>query len=336
MFLLTLLACDNAPVHSLVLTGWDYDWDMLSHRVALLKVVVRQDSTADIGLVGGSYSTGDDATDTALYRVGYADIGIPGAVYTEGAADWTVGPAASGSTTISATAPEGCDHEVAVHLNGFSIDTNVPQSADYPTDYDPALGYTSNGFGFVLGEPTVTDGSLTVEVTATVRWAAQDRDDMNAAIPFAQTGVSANVLFVCFKGEIVPSQAGSSASYPWEPPETEQPPMTADVAITGEKPDGVLAFTGFDLVADFTNHDGTSAGDYLRSFGVEVEGSDDGSGTWSGTSTAAITNSSFIEYGQLNASFTADYARLGTRGATSELRSASGTHDVGELTIPLD
>ncbi len=343
MLLLSLLACNDAPVHALVLTGWEYEWEQLSHRVSLLKVALNQDGTADLGLIGGSYTTGQDATDTPYYRLGYADIGIPGAVYTEGSAEWTIGPDPSGTTTITATAPDGCDHDVAVYLDGFSINTDVAQSSDYPVDYDPGLGYTSNGFGFTLGEPYVvrrdqhdSGGDLSVEVTASVRWAPQDRDDMNAAIPFAQTGVSATVLFVCFKGEIVASPASSGTDYPWEPPYTDQPPMTADVSIAGKKPEGVLAFSGFELTADFTNVDGSAAGDYLRSFGVEVDGSDDGAGAWSGTSTAQITNSSLIEYGDLNASFTADYSRIGVKGAVSEARSAAGTHEVGETTISLD
>ncbi len=343
MLLITLLACQEDSAPALVLTGWEYEWEVLSHRVSLLRVGVNQDGTADMGLIGGSYTTGEDGSDTPHYRLGYAQVAVPGAAYVEGSAEWTIGPGASGSSTVSAVAPDGCDHDVAVFLNGFSIDTDVPQSADFPADYDPSLGYTSNGFGFQLGEPVLTrrdqhdpNGTLSVQVTATVRWAPQDRDDMNAAIPYAQTGVSARVLFVCFKGDLATTSVSGGEDYAWDPPYTEQAPVTQDFSIAGDKPDGVLALTGFDLQADFTNVDGSAAGDYLRSFGVEAEGADDGEGTWSGAVTAQVTNSSAIEYGDEDSSFTADYARIGVKGATTDARVAEGTHDVGEATLTLE
>ena len=65
----------------------------------------------------------------------------------------------------------------------FEIDTDVPLAdspdADVP-DYDPALGFTSRGFGMAIGE-----GDEGWEATATVRWGPRDRADMNAAIPLA-------------------------------------------------------------------------------------------------------------------------------------------------------
>lgn len=337
MVLFLLVACTPAkPVHALVLTGWDYEWELLSHRVSLLRVELNQDATVDLGLIGGSFTTGEEGTDTPDYRLGWADIGVPGASFTTASADWVIGPAAEGTTTLTAKAPGECGDQVAAFLNGFAIDTDVAQSADYPTDYDPALGYTSNGFGFALGEPALADGELAVDVTASVRWAPQDREDMNAAIPYAQTGVTADVLFVCFSGDLAAGSASGSTDYPWEPPYTEQAPMTGALDLAGSKPDGVVGATGFDLDAAFTNNDGTAAGDYLRGFGVELAGADDGAGSWTGTTTAEITNSSAIEYGDLLASFTADYARVGVKGATTTTGQVEGAHEVGETSVTLE
>jgi hypothetical protein len=337
MLLLTLLACQSPgdPVHALVLSGWEYDWELLSHRVSLLRVDLQQSATADLALVGGSYTTGEDASDTPNYRIGWSDIGVPGATFTEANGEWVVGPEGTSTAALTVEAPESCEN-VTAYLNGFSIETDIPQSADYPADYDPALGYTSNGFGFSLSEPTNTDGVLAVDVTASIRWAPQDREDMNAAIPFAQTGVSARVLFACYAGDAVTMTVSGSADYPFEPAYTEQPPMTAPVEIAGVAPDGVLGNTGFNLDAAFTNVDGSDAGDYLRSFGVELTGADDGEGNWRGTTTAQITNSSLIEFGDLLASFSASYARIGVRGSITEMRTIEGTHTVGETTINLE
>ncbi len=336
MLLLSLLACTpGEPVHALILTGWEYEWELLSHRVSLIRVEVNQDGAVDLGLIGGSYTTGDDMTDTPYYRLTYADIGVPGASYADASGGWTMGPDPTGTTTLSTPAPDGCDQEIAVFLNGFSINTDIPQTGEYPEDYDEALGYTSNGFGFALGEPVLADGTLSVDVTATVRWAPQDREDMNGAIPFAQTGVSAHVLFVCFQGDLAAAQASGSAGYPFDPPYTDQEPLVQTFDAAGKANDGVLGISGFDLLAEFTNLDGTETGDYLRSYGVELAGADDGLGTWSGTTTAQITNSSALEFGELTASFTADYTRVGVRGAVTAGGSLEGTHDVGETTVTI-
>ena len=341
MLLLTLLACQSPgePVHALVLSGWEYEWEQLSHRVSLLRVDLQQDATADIALIGGSYTTGQDASDTPNYRIGWSDIGVPGATFTEANGEWVVGPEGSSTVALLVEAPENCEN-VTAYLNGFSIETDIPQSADYPADYDPALGYTSNGFGFSLSEPTNTDGVLAVDATASIRWAPQDREDMNAAIPFAQTGVSARVLFACYAGDTVTVTVSGSADYPFEPAYTEQPPMIVPLDASGDAAgaasDGVLGNTGFNLDAAFTNVDGSDAGDYLRSFGMELTGADDGEGRWTGTTTAQITNSSLIEFGDLLASFSASYTRIGVRGAVTEMHTVEGTHTVGETTINLE
>ena len=247
-----------------------------------------------------------------------------------------MGPKEMYPSSVRMSAPYDSDAKFSTYLNVFAIDTHVEQDAGYPADYDPALGYTSNGFGFMLGEPTSSGGTLSVDVTATVRWAPQDREDMNAAIPLARTGVSADVLFVCFKGDSTIGGVGSGAEYEWDPPYSDQPPMNAAITVEGENPDGVAGVSGFDLGAEFTNNDGSAAGDYLRSFGVELTGQDDGKGTWNGDVTTQITNSSAIAYGDLTASSSADVVRIGVRGATSEATTLEGTHDVGETTLTLD
>lgn len=332
MLFLALIACAPPAEHALVLNGWSYAWSDLSHRISTLRVELAQDGTIDLALVGGSYTNGTDGTDTPNYTVAWSDIALPGGRFVEATADWMVGPDGAASTTLTAASPEGCDAPVA-YLNGFGMDTGVAQSADYPSDYDPALGYTSNGFGFQLGEAALADGQLTVEATASVRWGPQDRDDMNAAIPYAQTGVHARALFVCGAHDVAPAEASGSVAYAFGPPYTEQPPLSAAVSVEGEARDGAIGLTGFDLDAAFTNVDGSAAGDYLRAFGVGVTGADDGHGAWSGTATATLSNSSAIEYGQLDAGFTVDVARAGVPGVTSTAHDTAGAHDVGSTTI---
>lgn len=334
MLWIILLACQAPVSDARVLTGWSYAWSDLSHRISVLRVDVPQEGDAELALVGGSYTNGSDGTDTPNYAVSWSDIAVPGATYAEAGADWVVGPDGRASATLEAPAPEGCDGPVAL-LNGFGLDTGIPQSADYPADYDPALGYTSNGFGFAVGEVAQADGALTVDVTAEVRWGVQDRDDMNAAIPHAQTGVYARVLFVCGAQDLAAAKAEGNAAYAFDPPFTEQPTMTAALTVEGGARDGVAGLTGFALDAAFTNVDGSAAGDYLRAFGVGVTGADDGHGAWTGTATGTLSNSSAIEYGQLDAAFSVGVVRVGRRGAQQVVHDTAGSHAVGSTTVDL-
>ena len=79
------------------------------------------------------------------------------------------------------------DH--VVWIDGFAFDTDVEQRDDYPTDYDPALGWTSRGLGFGA-EVDGRDGALRVAWRARFEAGVSDdytiREDMNLAVPYAE------------------------------------------------------------------------------------------------------------------------------------------------------
>jgi hypothetical protein len=80
----------------------------------------------------------------------------------------------------------GAPH-VAVVLDGLELETDVGQTPEYPTDYDPAHGYSSRGIGaWIAG--VERDGDM-LAFTLGVRFAlgSRDRPAMNAAIPVART-----------------------------------------------------------------------------------------------------------------------------------------------------
>lgn len=326
-FLLTLLlGCASEPSRALVLTGWSYDWALLSHRIGYLRTDLEQDSRLHLGLIGGDWSTGESASDTPSYRVRYADVSASGVAFAEGVVSMTVGPAAEGTTTlVIEDAPEGA--HLSAFLQGFTLNCDTPQSADYP-DYPARYGYTSNGFGFALGEPVRSGADVSVPVTATVRWGPQDREDMNAAIPYAQTAVEVHVLLVASDLPPAATSVSGSVSYPFEPPYTEQPPMTAAATLDSRGVDGFFGWRAWQLDANLTGED-AGEGDYIRAMGVEAVPTADARRTISAAVTATFSNSSALELTHFAAGFSGELVRIGAPLAEVVHYEVSGTHPVG-------
>ncbi len=333
MLLALTLAC--APMSDgpqLLLTGWEYDWEALSHRISRLRVGVNPDSSLSLGLVGGDWSTGAAFTDVPHYRVRYQQVDGAGLDILYGTVAFLVGPDPEGSATLSfdsADIPEG--RTLVAVLNGFSLDTGVPQSDDYPDDYDPAFGYTSMGFGFSLGEPTRSGSTVSVPVAATVRWAPQDRDDMNAAIPYAVTGVTVDVALLAVAGEVEVAKPRADASYDFDPPYTDQAPMTAAVDFTKGAREGIVAWRSFDLQANMTGP-AAEEGDYLRAFGAELVPSEAAPRRWSGVVEATLSTTSALEFTQLTAGFEGEVIRVGLADVVAEHFVVSGEHPTGLAT----
>lgn len=337
MLLVVLLACGGGgeATEALVLSGWEYDWQELAHRISYLRVGLEQDSSLALGLVGGDWSTGETALDTPNYRVRYERVRTAEAAFASGELALEVGPegTATGTATVDAGALGRHEGLVAL-LSGFEITTDVPQPEGYPADYDPALGYTSNGFGFALGEPTLAGDVVEVPVTATVRWGPQDRDDMNAAIPFAVTGVRVAFTVVGHDGDVARNQVIDGATYLPDNPdasawvETEQPPMEVPVSLVGEGRAGFVGWSSFDLQANLTG-DFAGEGDYLRAFGAEAIPAATDGGVWEGQVLATVSTTNLIEWTQLTAGFAGDVVRIGLADAEVDHWLVEGSHPVG-------
>lgn len=338
LFALALLSgcAHGEESDALVLSGWSYGWEDLSHRISYLRFGLEQDSSVSLGLVGGDWSTGETATDTPGWRARYERVRTTEAAFAFGTLDLEVGPegVAEGELLVPAPAELTGREGLVALLSGFEIDTDVPQGPDYPDDYDPGHGYTSNGFGFALGEPTVEGDGVRVPVTATVRWGPQDRPDMNAAIPHAVTGVRVGVTVVGFDGDLARTPIETGATYlPADPDAsvwalTEQPPMERDASVEGDGREGFVGWTAFDLQVNLEG-DFAGEGDYLRAFGVEAVPEADGPGAWTGTAVATLSTTNLIEKTQLTAGFDGELVRVGVRDAAVEHWLAEGTHPVG-------
>lgn len=330
MLLVALLACAPAPEPELLLTGWQYEWEQLSHRVSFLRVGVEEDTSLSLGLVGGDWSTGATFTDTPLYRVRYQRVVGAGVQVVRGSATLEVGPEPDGSTTLVLDGADlPANASLVAVIDGFTLDTNVPQPDGYPADYDPAYGYTSNGFGLALGEPERDGTDVRIPVDATVRWGPQDRSDVNAALVHAVTGVTVDVALIAFDGELDVLALSGARPYVEQPrPYTEQPPMEIPVDFAGGAREGFVAWRSFDLQLNLEGND-VGQGDYLRAFGAEVVPTEAAPRAWTGTATATMSTSSLSEWSDAHAGFTGELVRVGARDVVTEHFVVSGQHPTG-------
>jgi hypothetical protein len=317
-----------------VWSGWNHTWYALSHRISLAGVMMEEDGSFTSQVVGGDWS--HDGLDYPTYRVHSNLVSSTGLVVHHGLSEFDIGP--EGSATVSVTEDvEGIaatDHQLVV-LRGFSLDTSVDQSADYPSNYDSSLGYCSNGFGFSAGTPSLSGDSVSFELSAVVRWGPAgpedpiDRSDMNNAIPFATTGASIGWTVIGWNGDWTPASGSASAELPHTGSYSEQLPFSEDdlgIALSGGSP-GFPVLTAFDLHVQVPGAE--SQGEYLRSYGVELAAADPVGVT------AEVTNSSLVETAPIAVSPTVELGWIGLADSSASVDSItlSGEHDIGTATV---
>lgn len=304
----------------IVWSGWNHRWGLLSHRVSLVRVKAGETGSAESGILGGDWSTGESWSDDVGVRIHQQAITAEGMVVTLGETSLTVGP--EGEATVALPDATG---ELVV-LQGFEIDTELPLLVEpdvEPPDYDPKLGYTSRGFGMALSE---TDAGW--EATATVRWGPRDRADMNAAIPLAQTAVTIYWASISGIDATTPIRISGTQDLAHSPPNSPQSGHTEPLDLSGH---GFAALRGFYLGIDDT--DGGDGGDYLRSFGVELPPTIDGRPP--SAVSAEVLNTSVIELGEMSMSYSVDAVWAQLDPDTSEIsgETISGKHQIGRHII---
>jgi hypothetical protein len=323
--------CDNEVREGHVFSGFNYTWDQLSHRVALSRAIMNEDGSFELGMIGGDWSTGGSFTDDPFYRLRAQSISAQGFAVVHGETTLIVtGPdgAATTSASITDATVAGMRDQIVV-LRGFEIDTDIAQGPEYPEEYDPALGYTSRGFGFGVTEPEVDGDTLSFDVSAAVRWGPQDREDVNAAIPYAETSVVVAWTAIGFRGSVEVESVSASVELEHDPPFSEHDPIgegelnlsASDAAVE------IVGLQSFDLRMD--EQSGSDEGGYLRSFGFEVI--QDASGVAS-YAQAECSNSSVSEELGIITTVSGDIARiqLKDKDASVSISLLEGTHSVGD------
>ncbi len=334
-------ATPAAPTSAVVWGGWTHTWELLNHRVSLIEAILDDDETMRMGLVGGDWSTGENATDTPWYRMRVQQVSALDFAVISGETELAVGPEGSVTETVSISAPDvAALPNAIIALRGISLNTDTAQSADYPSDYDPALGYTSQGFGFSVGAPTIADDSVSFDVSAAIRWGFAseddpiDRSDMNGAIPHATTAVTVAWTVIGFSGTAIDAATEGSVDHPHDPPYSEQLALGSDdlpVSIGAGGGPGFAILRAFDLGVEVPG--APDDGEYLRSFGVELIPADSASEPISVQ--AEVTNSSFVETGAIRFSPTIDlsWVELDDAAAAVTPLLREGSHAVGRETI---
>jgi hypothetical protein len=343
---LLLTACTGkaddsaAPQASgVVWAGWNHTWERLSHRVSAERAILNADGSAELGMVGGDWSTGADDIDFPNYRMHHSDVTAAGFAVAHGQSDMTIGPDGTLTVTETVDAPEvaALSNQIVV-LRGLDILTDVEQSAEYGTEYDPSLGYCTNGFAMQVGAPSVSGDSISFDVTGTVRWGPAgpddplDRSDMNAAIPHAQTGMTVAWTVIGWDGSLSEATGSGTVDYP-NGIYSDQPPLTESdlgLSLTGGTP-GFPALRSVDLLVEVPEHPET--GEYLRSYGAEL-------GTAGGDPPVTVltegTNSSLVETATIRFTSSLDAVWIGLDDASGTVIPVTfeGSHEVGYTTVP--
>lgn len=310
----------TGPTHT-IWSGWNHTWDMLSHRVSVIDVRPGPSGEATSGILGGDWSTGDTWSDDVNHRVHQQH--VTGSELRAEAGSITLLVPPGGVTT---TVPVELEDAQTVVINGFTINTDTKQIADYPSDYDPALGYTSRGFA--IGAHLTEGGD--VELTVDVRWGPRDRDPMNRALAVAQTDVTVDYMVLAASTAIQTATFSAAQDLQHDPPYSDQSGITQALSWSGY---GVAGITSFALFLDET--DGGDGGDYLRSFGVEMAPMPEGAPPEHVA--GEILTSSALELATMSMSAEAGlvWVPLDPSESHIEGETIAGTHPVGTFTVPI-
>jgi|GEM_PF-5186513 hypothetical protein len=277
------------PTYGVIASGIESDWKLIPHRFSELKAMlvppagekgwemVAQDA-------GGSFG----AIDKPFIAVDYSAFSATGWRVQHGEKLVEI-PAGSSSKTVAvevtgAVAPQTSDEKAVMVLRGFYLSTNQYDTPPTWVDsYDPALGYTSAGFGIRLHDIQESTDSVKFSATVNNRLAPCDRDDatkgddMNGAIPNAKTWVTVFYSVYTFKDAVY--TAGHKEyfvnyeDYSLDGEQTSRPSdAERKLTIKGQAglPVGFVGLQGFDFISN-------SATD--KDPGCEIKAADECEGT---------------------------------------------------------
>lgn len=211
---------DDACSTLVVPSAFGLSWERANHRISEWAVGVESEDersceadTLAATYVGGDWTSGDVATDTPSVAARIERVQATPEVLGVGRARIALDVDAGGEARVRTTvdrepsALQGYAHLTPIIL-AVRFDTDVPQRAEYPEDYDPALGYTSRGLGVRASMARSSDTSFDVQVDARFAHGPSDRPDMNLASSLATSRVTVDVLVV---GTTVSPVTGSVA-----------------------------------------------------------------------------------------------------------------------------
>ncbi len=352
--LLPLLAACAPPAEPLVLwDGYGYEWEDLSHRISRLRsgAAAADDGAvaAEIGLVGGPWSTGEILADEPHWSLGWRAVDSAKLRSGSGAIDFTIPAEGLAATTVRVPLADIDDREGvtwAVALAGFDLDMDVPLAEGAP-EYDPTFGWTPQGFGVGLGEPAVDGDELVFDAWMHFKPGPLDCApggdcvEMNAAIPYAQVAGQLRWLVLAAApgsdGAVSSERLSTGRWYDAGDGDTPHPPIDPDqrTLVFAGQPQRSL---GLPLLRswDFElNRHIDEEGRYLRAFSAGIEELDYDPDTGEATVIvdAYCSIRSVLEEGDLEVEFTADVdlLQLHDPAATAAPGEASGVEEAAGI-----
>jgi hypothetical protein len=341
---------------AVVTSGLGLAWKWLNHRISLWQVAPNWNdcpteyfngAELQAGYVGGNWSTGQTATDAPAVEYRYFAVDGEGSaafcsveveLYIQTPADYAEGTV---EIALDQCGLEGYD-DYAAFINGLLFATDIEQlDPDYPTNYDPALGYTSRGIGAAVEKVEVREDSAKITVSARFELGPADRGDMNEAIEHARTKATVTLLLVGLREAAVTTvERGYELTYDPPRPLFQQKydhatPEQRRVKIEGDPgfSTAFLGVEGFNLAL----FGSVEKGDYIRELSVQAEllSYDTATGAAVVDLDGYASNASLLTYEIMETDFEARLALVQLPGGKAEAGQVKRQFEVGQTTIPL-
>ncbi len=311
--------CDATVQEHKILTGWNVDWEQLSHRVSYLETTLEPDAL-HFGMIGGDWSTGEAFSDMPTYRARYDKITSKAAHFLDGETELVIGPegATSAEVTVSKDALPRHGKQVVI-IRGFSYNTDTPGLTGYPEDYDPSHGYTLLSQGVALSEVRREAGNYVFDVQAIFEAGSSDREDMNGALPYVQVEATVAWTLVSFNGNLDIARLYETQEMAWTPPYSTHEPFFEGLPLEFDSrhETGITGWRAFVL----SQENEAEHGEYIRTMGSEIVPKEAGavSQGFTGNVEAIYSNSSLSEYHQIDMGFEGEVVWMGLADSDATL-----------------
>ena len=349
--LFSLAACSQPSPAVPLWGGFDYSWERLSHRVSFLRSALGPASPdgsflVEQGMIGGPWSLSTALPEVVNYRSPWWWVQSDSIHSHHDRVEMEIGPAGLVREDVSfdLSVFDLDPSDVAtVALAGLSLDMDVPQNADFPTEYDQAEGWTPQMIGAGIDDISHTGSSISFSVWLQFKAGPLDREDMNEAL--GSLTIAGSVSYVVLAGAGAYSEASIEASawYPIDPPYSEIPEMDADqrTALVQGTPGLPLAVPLIRSWQFELNRELEQEGRYLRELAMAVDTFEYESESGQGRVVldAYCSHSSALEEGELQVEFRADVGLFQLENDNASVLSGelAGGGPVGpfdELVVP--
>ena len=131
---LALAGCGGEPpAPQYVWNGFGYEWETLSHRLSLVQAMMTETGGAEVGMIGGDWSTGATFSDLPTVRNRVLAVRSDEVFVLHGASTLTLDRNTLASVTETVTIPEGWEAAgVSPVLRGIRLNTNIAQGMIIP------------------------------------------------------------------------------------------------------------------------------------------------------------------------------------------------------------